>query len=112
MFKRKKSGFFCFSFSAVLALMVGMQAMVFSTAAAAEPATSYEQDQKIDQEMGVWDKLWKPLNLVNIFSRRDEPAQVKPGFPPYDQQVERAQDFRTKRENCYVDPQTLQVICL
>ena len=68
---------------------------------------SYLDDQKIDEGLGILDRPWD-LNLVNVNSRLDQLLQVKPGFPPYDQQVERAQQLP---ERICFDNQMQQIPC-
>lgn len=63
---------------------------VMSAGLARAEALSYMEDQRIDEGLGLLDRPWD-LNLVNVNSRLDQLLQVRPGFPPYDQQVERAQ---------------------
>lgn len=53
-------------------------------------SASYIEDQKIDESLGLLGRPWD-LDLVNVNSRLDQLLQVRPGFPPFDQQVERAQ---------------------
>lgn len=56
-------------------------------------ASSYLEDQTIDQELGLFDLPWE-FNLVRVNSRWDQPFQVQSGGrPPYDQEVELAQSF-------------------
>ncbi|MGH7197459.1 MAG: hypothetical protein ACREH5_01800 [Candidatus Omnitrophota bacterium] len=56
---------------------------------------SYAEDQRIDEGLGLLGRPWD-LDLVNVNSRLDQLLQVRPGFPPYDQQVEHAQRLPEK----------------
>lgn len=72
--------------------------VVAGTGAAAAETASYGDDQRIDEGLGLLDRPWD-LNLVNVNSRLDQLLQVRPGFPPYDQQVEHAQ--RVPEKKCF-----------
>ena len=94
-------------------LILGEIGGVCLWASSGQEEASYLRDQKIDQEMKLLDKPWERITLVNIYSRFDLPLEVRPGFPPYDQEVERAQDFSTRPipSNCHRDPKTNQLVC-
>ena len=56
-------------------------------------AADYHEEQQIDQELGILDRAWNFV-YTRLFGREQLPAQVKPGAPTYDQEIERAQDTR------------------
>ena len=97
---------------AILMILAGTSPVCL-WASSGQDTAPYLQDQAIDRQMGILDKSWKSIDLVNIYSRFDLPLQVRPGFPPYDQQAERAQDpsVRGIGQNCYRDPQTKKLVC-
>lgn len=82
------------SFILVLAAFLA----VMSAGPARAEALSYMEDQRIDEGLGLLDRPWD-LDLVNVNSRLDQLLQVRPGFPPYDQQVEHAQ--RVPEKKCF-----------
>lgn len=77
-----------------LALLLGVFFVVVNGGLAQAETASfpYLEDQRIDEGLGLFGRPWD-INLVNVNSRLDQLLQVQPGFPPYDQQVERAQEL-------------------
>jgi hypothetical protein len=81
----------------VLGLVAVLLAALGPGPVSAETLT-HQEDQRIDEGLGLFDRPWD-LNLVNVNSRLDQLLQVRPGFPPYDQQVEHAQ--RVPEKKCF-----------
>ena len=94
-------------FVAVLLAMTAGAGIAF-----AAETSSYQADQAVDEEFGLLDILWdwSRMDWVNIPSRLNQPAQARPGgLPPYDQEVELAQDISSRR-TCF-NGQGQQIPC-
>ena len=87
--------FRCFVVATLLLAMAGEP-----PAFAAQTAPSYQDDQAIDEKLGLLNRQWK-TDLVNIRMRLDLPPQARAGFPPYDQQPEKAQNLPSQTRTCY-----------
>jgi len=55
-------------------------------------AAEWEMDFQIDRELGVLTSRWR-IPLTRLQTRFDAPREVRPGLPPYDQQVMGAQNY-------------------
>ena len=72
--------------------VVGAVAVVFSSEAG---AVSYLEEQGMDQQLGLLDHPWRFGTSGKGDLLRNLPLEVRPGFPPYAQEPEKAQDAAT-----------------
>lgn len=73
-------------------LQAGCFALLLILAFAAPCAADWQLDLRIDRELGIFDQAWR-VPLTRLSTRFDLPAVVRPGLPPYAQQVNGAQQF-------------------
>jgi len=92
-------------FTVALVMLIGQAPL-----SVAAPTDSYQEDEAIDEQLGLLDMGWK-LDLVNIRMRLDQPLEVRPGFPPYDEQVQEAQNFSIYVPVCVYVPRVERVVC-
>jgi hypothetical protein len=53
-------------------------------------AADYREEERIDKSIGLLERPWR-VNHLRLNTRARQPAQVRPGLPPYKQQPETAQ---------------------
>jgi hypothetical protein len=73
-------------------IQTGGLVLLLTLAFSAPCAADWELDLRIDRELGIFDQSWC-VPLTRLRTRFDLPAAVRPGPPPYPQQVNGAQQF-------------------
>lgn len=66
-----------------------LTAAILATMSCPAYAATWQEEQAIDQELGLFD-MAPEINLLNLQLRYDLPKEMKSGFLPYNQEVETA----------------------
>lgn len=54
-------------------------------------AFSYQEDQAIDEKLGLLNQPFQ-ISMPRLYTRQNLPAQMKPGSPPFSQQIQKSAD--------------------